>query len=744
MGATRVEHLGTGGRIVTLAFLLWAPYYLYWRLGTLNADAALFSWLLWGAELFGFITAALHFFMVWRLTAPESRPAPEGLTVDVFIPTYNESMDIVRHTVAAAVRMDYPHTTWLLDDGNREEMRQLAEQYGCRYIARDGNEHAKAGNLNHALQQASGDFVAVFDADHVPAKNFLTRTLGFFEDERLAFVQTPQDFYNLDSFQHRKHRRVNSIWTEQSLFFRVIQRGKDYWNAAFFCGSCAVVRRQALDKIGGFATGTITEDLHTSIKMHKQGFRSLYYSESLAFGIAPDSIDQYLGQRLRWGQGAMQVWRREGFLFSSGLTLAQRLNYLASVGTYFDGWQKLVFYFAPIVVLLTGIMPINALGSEFLMYFIPYYLLCFWAFEEVGRGYGRSIYTEEYNMARYATFAKATLGLFWDNSVFAVTDKSHGRKTKAVMVLPQLLIVGGGLVAIAAGTLMWIRFEHLTPLAYWANVFWAGVNITMAAMVLRFVKRDRGHRQEYRFPVPLPAHLVLGNQDRISGVVADVSPSGISFICEKALWPGQKISGVVELTGCQAEFSGQIRYIKRMGVTSEVRSDGDQGHYEPRAGLYEYGLQIGWNSSEDQACMENMLFGTDLQWRLLGLREQIDTPLDGMRSLLGRPNGENGVSLKCLNQWVPVRFRDGENHHLGILFQNVRGRDGRLLTFNKLAPTNAFYSRAMGNGEADIEEADINNIREVTTENGSFYIADYRCHHLIIGETAIPETVYSN
>lgn len=199
--------------------------------------------------------------------------------------------------------------------------------------------------------------IAVFDADHAPRRDFLTQTLGYFEDAAVAFVQTPQDYYNLDSYQHRGSGTSGRIWTEQALFFRVIQRGKDCWNAAFFCGSCAVVRRSALERIGGFATGTITEDLQTSIRLHAAGFRSIYHAQPLAFGLAPESIEPFITQRVRWGQGAMHVWRSEGIVGNSGLTWAQRLNYLASVLTYFDGWQKAVFYFAPVVVLMTGKLP---------------------------------------------------------------------------------------------------------------------------------------------------------------------------------------------------------------------------------------------------------------------------------------------------------------------------------------------------------------------------------------------------
>ncbi|ODU01576.1 MAG: hypothetical protein ABS89_07125 [Thiobacillus sp. SCN 63-1177] len=191
-------------------------------------------------------------YLNWRLPAL-------GLKVDVFIPTYNEDVEMVRRTALAARAMKYPHETWILDDGNREAMREMAQSLGVRYLARTDNAHAKAGNLNHALPHSTADLIATFDADHAPRQDFLLKTLGYFSDPNVAFVQTPQDFYNLDSFQNRTDPGSRVAWSEQSLFFRVIQRGKDYWNAAFYCGSCAVIRRQSLDAIGGFATGTVTE-----------------------------------------------------------------------------------------------------------------------------------------------------------------------------------------------------------------------------------------------------------------------------------------------------------------------------------------------------------------------------------------------------------------------------------------------------------------------------------------------------
>src|SRR5579875_1870823 len=267
-------------------------------------------------------------------------PRPGPHSVDVFIPTYDESPALLRKTILAARELRLPHRTWVLDDGRRPEVRELCDELGVGYLTRDSNEHAKAGNLNAALARTDGEFVVVLDADFIALPQLLERTLGHFErDERLALVQLPQTFYNVDSIQHVDPRSPSS-WHEQSLFYDVIQPGKNRWNAAFWCGSPAVLRRAALESIGGVATSTVTEDILTSMRLHAAGWRTLYHDEVLAVGVAPGDLDGFQTQRLRWAQGSMQILRsRENPLCKRGLTLAQRLNYLASMTTYFQALQ---------------------------------------------------------------------------------------------------------------------------------------------------------------------------------------------------------------------------------------------------------------------------------------------------------------------------------------------------------------------------------------------------------------------
>lgn len=602
-------------RALVAAFACASVWYLTWRLGTINHDAPVFSWLIYGAEVFGLVTAALHVFMCWRLTVREAPPPREWPTIDVFVPTYDESPELVRKTLLAAIAMDGAHETWLLDDGRRPEMAALARELGCRYLTRPDNAHAKAGNLNHALAHSQGQLVAVFDADHAPRRDFLTRTVGYFDDERVAFVQTPQDFYNLDSYQHRRRGGGSTLWTEQSLFFRVIQRGKDYWNAAFFCGSCAVVRRSALDEIGGFATGTVTEDLHTSIRLHARGWTSVYHAQPLAFGLAPESIEPFLAQRIRWGQGAMHVWRREGLLTHRGLTLAQRLNYFASVLTYFDGWQKAVFYVAPVIVLTTGTMPLVTTTPEFLLHFVPYYLLTFWVFEEVGRGYGRSVFIEQYNMARFAAFAWATLAWVAPALKFRVTPKGAQRTRALRLSAPQLAVMALNFGAIPVGIALYLAPSPLPFEGLVANTIWAGVNGALALAVLGFTFANQRHaRQRYRFPVPLAAEIVWPNGRRTRGTVEDLSDAGLRLYgaLPRDVGRGQPVTGHLMLPDGALAFWGEVRSLVPLpDHPTTARAIGCSFD----------------TTAEGRRRLEAFLFGSDLQWQVNGWSDRVHTPM---------------------------------------------------------------------------------------------------------------------
>ncbi len=670
------ERLGIGRLILVALFLCVGLGYLVWRYQTLGQQSLLFSWLLYLAEIYGYLTAALHLFMTARLTVRTPPEPARGYSVDVLIPTYNEDVELVRKTVLAAVNMDYPHITWLLDDGDRAEMRRMAEDLGIRYLTRAENSHAKAGNLNNALQHCTGELIALFDADHAPQRRFLLRTIGYFNDADVAFVQTPQEFFNLDSYQHRLKIKGKRLWTEQSLFFKVIQRGKDYWNAAFFCGCSAVIRRSALDRIGGFATETITEDLHTSLKLHKAGYKSVYHDESLAFGIAPGNIAPFLKQRVRWGQGAMQVLRSENIFFTRKLSLAQKLNYLASTMTYFDGWQKGIFYIGPAFVLITGILPIEADGMTFLAYFLPYYLLSMLVFEEMSRGYGKTFYIEQYNFARFAAFAWATLGLFRRNLKFAVTDKGMTKSQESTrLFLPQFVILVFNTLAIPIGIFATNRHSGLPTDAFVFNTLWATVNLIIGITAFGFTKKIEHHlRNEYRFPIPLPLYVDADDGKRQMLTIDNISSNGLRIYgnLPKAVTIGAIICGRIQLPALEIPIRAQV-------------SSFEIGRSERGDFVKAVGCKLVWENQREHDSLDTFLYGSDLQWRLLELEEKSPTPFDWI-STIGK---KRQVLLQRDENWATCEVVSFSNEvkMAGLVpMARWQATPDRILTFTNINP----------------------------------------------------------
>jgi cellulose synthase (UDP-forming) len=530
-------------RTIAVAAGTYLLYYFWWRLtATLNPEALAFSIVLLAAEAQGLINAFLFGFMTWD----PARRAPfrlvPGLRVDVYVPTYNEPLSILEATLVGCQAITYPHTTYVLDDGRRAEVAALAARLGCQYLTRPDNRHAKAGNLNAALPRTSGDFIAILDADTVPQPNFLDRTLGYFADERVALVQLPQEFFNLDSVQHRPGASSGgagagaAVWHEQSLFYRLIQPAKNRWNAAFWCGSPSVIRRAALESVGGVAVETITEDIHTSIRLHARGWKTVYHNEVLAYGIAPQTLHAFAVQRLRWAQGAMQLLRsRENPLWIRGLTLAQRLNYFASMATYFDAYQKLIYLLAPVAILLTGVLPLRVEAWDFLAHWLPYFCLGQLANVALGRGHFRYLAVEQYNLLKMFTFLWASTALFWPRPLrFRVTPKETSEGVRALerrLLAPHLaaLAVVGLAVALGmAGVLRELASTGRSRDVVVVTVFWAIWNATLLLLGVHDVLRRRYHRREFRMPIRIPALVADGGGWSAAATAEDLTRQGAS------------------------------------------------------------------------------------------------------------------------------------------------------------------------------------------------------------------------
>jgi cellulose synthase/poly-beta-1,6-N-acetylglucosamine synthase-like glycosyltransferase len=353
--------------VILLTYAVCLFYLTYRLLFTLNLTtpfAVCVSVMLYLGEFYGVFVLGLFFLQVWDSREPPQQPVLNRRTVDVFVPTYNEDPQLLRATLEACSRLDYPHTTYLCDDGGTEArladpekgpaaharaqvLRKMCAELGATYMPRPDNRHAKAGNLNHAFEKTAGEFIIILDADHVPEPHFISRLIGYFADERLGFVQTPHAFYNFDSFQARLDHKNRRYWEEGHLFYEVIQPGRNRWNCPIFAGSAAIFRRQALKEVGYIAVETITEDMHTGMRVNSRGWKSLAISERLVAGQAAPDITTFHSQRIRWGEGNLSIMAHDNPLTMKGLTLAQRFCYLGSMVHWAGGLFKLAVYVTP-------------------------------------------------------------------------------------------------------------------------------------------------------------------------------------------------------------------------------------------------------------------------------------------------------------------------------------------------------------------------------------------------------------
>ena len=618
--------------------------YVVWRwLHSINWSAWWISIPLVVVETYSLIDSLLFGITMWRLKERGEPPtAPTGLAVDIFITTYNEPIEMVMSTATAAERVTYPHRTFVLDDGNRQDMRAAAEAGGVGYLTRssdwaDRPRHAKAGNLNNALFMTEGEFILILDADQIPEPSILDRTLGYFNDERTALVQTPQYFTNVTD--------SDPLGSQAPLFYGPIQQGKDGWNAAFFCGSNAVIRREALMQLGirGYvaavqrsvsaalrtadrmiakaarhtpaadaalsgalqavrtavryakrsaadgvplsevtyvfqqqvqlaargvvgadmaalradlaeiaefnkevgtepvlmaeddhaverlaerdwsplgalesvkalmatvdvnrddeaqpimpmATISVTEDMATAMRLHTQGWRTVYHHEVLANGLAPEDAATMLTQRLRWAQGTLQVLLRENPLTQRGLSLGQRLMYFATMWSYLSGFAALVYIGAPIIYLCFGVLPVHAFSFDFFIRLIPFLVFNQLVFTVVARGV-KTWRGQQYSLALFPIWIRACTTAF--NSVvfgrslgFAVTPKTRQEGARAWrLVRPQLMAMGALTAAVVVGMIRLATGDG-TGSGTLVNVAWVGFDLVILSVIVIAVRYD--------------------------------------------------------------------------------------------------------------------------------------------------------------------------------------------------------------------------------------------------------------
>jgi cellulose synthase (UDP-forming) len=450
-------------------------------------------------------------------------------SVDIFIPTYNEDVHMLRRTVIGCQAIDYPNKTiYLLDDTRRPQVRKLAEELGCHYCDRPDNKGAKAGNMNNGLKVAKSDLVAVFDADFVPSKNFLTRTVGFFQNEHTALVQTPQVFYNPDVVQ-RNLGVEKQMPHEEDLFFRVVQAGRDFWNASICHGTSFVIRRKVVDEIGGFPVETITEDFFTSIKVQSRGYRLKYLNEALSAGDSAANTDNYISQRLRWAQGTFQVlFTTTNPLFTPGLNIMQRIIHCSSILYWTMGLCNCILLTLPLFFLYFDFSPMRCSVSDCIQFWLPYYgftAIAFSWFVQSRRSFFWSdVYAPIMAVPLAATMIKSLIDPF--GTGFRVTEKGSGKGE--LHISWRLIYPLVGLLILYIGGL--IRFCFIAPLIYDVEnapmmMLWSVYNTFLLFVSIQLCVNIKQRRRTVHVPCDLRAELKIDGQ-KAAATVIDLSEDG--------------------------------------------------------------------------------------------------------------------------------------------------------------------------------------------------------------------------
>lgn len=556
--------------------------YLYYRTSyTLKLDNwvdGIFSILLYAAELYAIMTLFLSYFQTLKLRDRKpidlaAFPKEQWPTVDIYIPTYSEDVSIVRKTALGALAIDYPEAkkrVYVLDDGRaekyrarREKLRQMCEELGCDMVTRDNNDHAKAGNINNALKQTQGDLVLILDCDHIPSRQFLKHTVGFFFDTKVALVQTPHWFYNPDPFE-RNLLTGGRVPVGNELFYKVLQKGNDFWNAAFFCGSAAVIRRDYVLEIGGIAVETVTEDCHTSFRLHSLGYESVYYDKIMIAGLAPEKFSSYVGQQVRWARGMAQILRLENPLFNPKLKLSlpQRLCYFSATSHFFYGFPRLMYAIAPTLFLLFSINPIKGLGLETLAYALPHIVLSTYAnfipYKNVRFSFWNEIYefamSFQAGIVTFLALVNPDLGDFnVTNKGETITERTFDWESSRALVVVAVLVLASLLVVP-----LWLVRRPEDTEAVLINAFWSCFNLILLVSALLVAFEQPQLRVAHRLERQLPATLYSPDQT-LTGTTVDISETGCRVSLDS--WPNLPDEVELELRGdfgARAFINGRI------------------------------------------------------------------------------------------------------------------------------------------------------------------------------------------
>jgi cellulose synthase (UDP-forming) len=618
---TQMLRVGIG----LLAALLTLRYFFWRTFNTLPTEdplSMIAGFLLYLAECYGIAIYLLGVFVNIRPHHRQPVPLPADTrkwpTVDVMVPSYNEDADLLEVTLMAATQRQYPQhkvNVYLCDDGGTEyrrnehpdpevregahkrhlELQELCAHLGVTYLTRSKNEHAKAGNLNAALEHTNGDLILILDADHVPTEDFLINSLGWFlKDPKLFLLQTPHNFLNPDPLE-KNLSTFDKMPSENEMFYSVVQPGLDFWGASFFCGSAAVLRRKYLMEIGGISGESITEDAETAMDLHARGYNSAYLGKPMVAGLQPETFSGFVVQRVRWAQGMVQIFMLKNPWGRKLLSLPQKLAYTSSSGFWFFPVARVIFLIAPLFYFFFGLNIYYASLPEVVAYAVPH-LFAAWGLSNYLFGKVRWPFISEMYETMQSLFAlPGILEVVRRPRApsFNVTPKGEHLENDFISQLapPFYWIIGLNVLGFAVAGYRWFH----SPLDRDVIVIvgaWASFNLVLliGALGVLLERRQRRSTPRLDLPVKLPVKIQAATlPPLIEGHMLDVSSGGAAleayFQFLPVLGPGHRmrlrvrpvdatdfVEVPVEVRTARRIEQGAHRCGYRLGISFEPRT----------------------------------------------------------------------------------------------------------------------------------------------------------------------------
>lgn len=538
--------------VCTCVYLIWRLFFTVpFEYGVVSVVAGLSLFLV---EFLGMLEALIHYFNMYEV---EVNPIPDipidkYPEVDVFIATYNEPCELLYKTVNGCKFMQYPDKNkvhiFLCDDGRRAEVRELAARMGVGYLDREDNQHAKAGNLNHALSVTNAPYVVTFDADMIPKRDFLMHTIPYFidmemkneekkegEQMHMGFVQTPQSFYNPDLFQYFLYSELR-IPNEQDYFYRDIQVSRNKSNSVIYGGSNTVLSRRALDDIGGFYTGTITEDYATGILIQKKGYICYATDDVLASGISPTDLKSLIDQRIRWARGVITSNRKMHVFRSKDLRFTQKMNYWASEWYWYAPLKRLIYFMSPILYATFGYMVLKCTLWQVLLFWLPMYITSNVSLRMLSRNIRTTKWTSVYETVLFPFLLipviLETFGVTMKK--FKVTNKDRNKADygkNPLYLIPFILLIVLSVVGIFNCLRMIFESNDMGPVVV---LFWLIVNLFTLVMAMFFVLGRKFMRKSERAQVNVECELKTSG-GVYNCMTRDISEEGVALILEKPI-----------------------------------------------------------------------------------------------------------------------------------------------------------------------------------------------------------------